>query len=180
MHYILRNAITFEESQLPLNKQLPMKRLIIIAIAIICILATSCENKWPVNGYLDGMWQVMEIKHDGEWVYKYDENNPPANRNIYYVSIQLKLFELSNRGMPHMYYGYFNREGERIRFYQTSYYSSNESNKDDNVLIPDSMINTTIKPWGLNKTDESFNIVTLSDDDWVLENASTTIVLRKF
>lgn len=158
-----------------------MKRLTLLLICIVGLFFNSCENKWPANGYLDGMWQIMNIQHDGECVYSYDENNPPAeNRDIHYISFQLKLFELTYRGNEHMFYGRFERNGGTLRLYQLSYNSRNETAADDNVLIPDSLIGNTIKPWGLYKSDNTFNIIKLTEDDMILQNDSASIVLRKF
>lgn len=157
-----------------------MKQFAII-ISILYIFLCSCENKWPENGDLDGMWQITNIQHNGECVYSYDENNPPENnKDIHYISFQLKLFQLNYRDDDIMYYGRFERKGGSIRFYQLSYNSKNEKLSDDNVLIPDSLIDTTVKQWGLYKNDNTFNIIKLTEDDMILQNDSVGIVLRKF
>lgn len=158
-----------------------MRRLTLLLICIVGLLFNSCENKWPANGFLDGMWQIMNIQHKGEFVYSYDENNPPVeNRDILYICFQLKLFELTYREKPHLFYGRFERNDSKLRLYQLSYDSRNEVATDDNVLISDSLVETTIKPWGLYQNDNTFNIIKLTEDDMILQNDSAIITLRKF
>lgn len=41
-----------------------LKKLLVIAATILCIaLVLSGCRKWPENGDLDGMWQIMEIEY---------------------------------------------------------------------------------------------------------------------
>lgn len=157
-----------------------MKKYLSACICIICLLCMSCENKWPKNGYLDGMWQIMSIEHLGTNVYTYDENNPPADKEIRYISFQLSLFELSVRGQQDIFYGYFQKVDNKMRLYQVSNYAKYENQNDDNALIPDSLIKGTIRPWGLYKSDNTFTILKLTEDKMTLQSDSALIHLRKF
>ncbi len=68
----------------------------------------------PANGDLDGMWQIVEIEHDGQ------TRNAQAEQ--VYMSIQLRLFQLSaeDNNLP-----YTDQDVNKLS--KWGYYSLNET-----------------------------------------------------
>lgn len=145
-----------------------MKRL--LHILLICFLLTACD-KLPANGDLDGMWQLIEVEHNG------------VIRNVkeeqIYMSIQLKLFMLGDRINSMRYYGYFDHKGDSICFWQFSYPSMNESDEDNNIPVEEDE-KEDLEKWGFYSLNEVFRIEKLTKDLLIMESDSAKIRYIKF
>ena len=145
-----------------------MKKL--LHILIMCFLLTACD-KLPANGDLDGMWQLIEVEHNG------------VIRNVkedqVYMSIQLKLFMLGDRVNSMRYYGYFNHEGDSIYFWQFSYPSMNESDDDNNLPVEEED-KGELERWGFYSLKEIFKVEKLTKDLLIMQSDSVKIRYIKF
>lgn len=145
-----------------------MKKL--LHILIMCFLLTACD-KLPANGDLDGMWQLIEVEHNG------------VIRNVkegqVYMSIQLKLFMLGDRVNSMRYYGYFNHEGDSIFFWQFSYPSMNESDDDNNLPVEEED-KGELERWGFYSLKERFKVEKLTKDLLIMQSDSVKIRYIKF
>lgn len=136
----------------------------------MCFLLTACD-KLPANGDLDGMWQLIEVEHNG------------VIRNVkegqVYMSIQLKLFMLGDRVNSMRYYGYFNHEGDSIFFWQFSYPSMNESDDDNNLPVEEED-KGELERWGFYSLKERFKVEKLTKDLLIMQSDSVKIRYIKF
>lgn len=148
-----------------------MKKALIYILLATLATFTSCENKMPKNGDLDGLWQLMEISDNGKV-----EN---VKDSSIYCSFQLKLFMLgSEKDGPRAYFGYFTRTGNMIRFYNFTYRSNYTDQSNEDVLMTEKDIDV-IKPWGFYSTDCTYELKVLTDSYLVLNKDKTTITYRK-
>jgi len=147
-----------------------MKPKFLLYILIMCTALFSCD-KMPANGDLDGMWQIMEIEEGGK--------TTDMKLEQVYMSIQLKLFQLGDKLNGRRYYGYFERTGDTMHFWQFSYASLNESAADDNTPIKEENV-SLIHPYGFRTIDERFTIEKLTKDLLILRNDSVRIRYIKF
>lgn len=136
----------------------------------MCSALIACD-KMPANGDLDGMWQIMEIEHNG--IVK------NVAKDQLYMSIQLKLFMLGDTVNSRRFYGYFEHKGDSMHLWQFSYASKNETDADDNIIIPEANMEQ-LSPWGFYSTDEKFKVVTLTKNTLELKNNLSTIRYIKF
>ena len=147
-----------------------MKTVIPFLLLIAALLTCSCD-KVPANGDLDGMWQLLSITRNGV--------EEDVKDKQLYMSIQLKLFQLGRYNEPQRIYGYFERKGDAMSFWQFSYPSKNETPADDNIALkPDEV--AALAPWGFYSLRENFKIVKLSGAAMILQSDSATIMYRKF
>jgi len=139
-------------------------------LTFIILLTFSCD-KLPANGDLDGMWQVMTIKHDGVTTDVKQEQS--------YLSIQLKLVMLGYLEDSRRFYGYFDHKGDSLIFRQISHPSKNETSTDDNVPLTEDEL-YRLHRWGIYRLTDRFKILSLSNETMVLQSDSATVSFRKF
>ena len=147
-------------------------------IFITAFTLISCD-KVPMNGQLDGMWQIMKVQtaagtHD-------------AKADCAYLSIQLHLcqWDQLSKANPNGHvriYSHFRREGDNIIFYDFANPSLHRSNLDDNeMLTSDEMeAQKRMDVWGIYHLNDSFHIRELNSKNLVLEREDTVLHFRKF
>lgn len=141
-----------------------MKKIVYIFLSVILF---SC-NKLPVNGKLDGMWQLMEIRY---------ENNEKTYPEKTYYRFQLELVRLSkvHEGSLHesktdSYVGRFEFTEDSLSLYNIRIY------KNENVAATDK----DLAPFGLNASANRFGIEELTRSNMVLKSEDVQLVFRKF
>jgi len=153
--------------------------LFIVAATVIAATAaiSSCD-KVPINGDLDGMWQMMTIQ------------TPAGTRDMKstraYLCIQLHLSQWDRGG--NRYYAHFRREGDSIFFYDFYHHSLHRSKADDNEPITYEEMTKTdpskgwplMDAWGIHNLDARYRVQKLNSDALVLEKEDTTLTFRKF
>ncbi len=147
-----------------------MKPKFLLYILIMCSTLIACD-KMPANGDLDGMWQVMQVEHNGV------TKNVAADQ--LYMSIQLKLFMLGDIEYSRRYFGYFEHVGDSMRLWKFSKASANESGADDNIPVNE-LDKIRLKQWGFYSVNESFKVDKLTKDILIMHNDSSTIHFIKF
>lgn len=147
-----------------------MKKILSI-ISIITLLFTACD-KWPENGYLDGMWQLMEIETDG---IKQDTKDQGL-----FCSFQLKVFMLGSRATEsRAFFGYFEHNDSTMRFHHFTFRSNyTEESNVDKLMTEDDL--PIIAPWGFYSIDSSFKVVDLTSNKLILKHKDTILTYRKF
>lgn len=141
-----------------------------ITIVLIAIVIAGCD-KVPVNGDLDGLWQLMEIKQGEQTIDK------KADR--LYCSFQLSLFMLGrDGGKSRLYFGRFERDGGTLHFYDFTFRAAYTEESTLDRLMTDEDI-PTIAPWGFYAIDCPFEIVTLNSQALVIKHGDTVITYRK-
>lgn len=140
-----------------------MKKIVLI---IVLLQLFSCD-KLPINGKLDGMWQLMEIEYTNGIV-----EHPEKT----YYSIQLHLIKLSKvyEGSLHgsnavNYVGRFEYTADSLVIKDL------RANKDEDLVTKEQLI-----PFGLNGPVDRFKIEKLTNDKMILQSGSVMLSFRKF
>lgn len=136
-----------------------MKKLFILTLLIFTVC--SC-GKVPMNGKLDGMWQLMQIEHADGTV-----NNIKESR-LYYC-IQLELLGLQSAGHIEFL--------GRFAYTEDSLFVNDFRLNSDNTMLA---IPEQLSPYGINETAERFGIEQLTSDKMVLKSNTATLSFRKF
>ena len=133
------------------------------------LLLTSCD-KVPINGDLDGFWQVTTIQVSDDV-----RDVRPAHS---YLSFQLHLSQWDHAGIR--YYAHFAHEGDSIRFYDFAHSSLHRSKADDNEWITEQeMRDGIMDAWGVHNLDARYRVRQLDGDAMVLERADTVLFFVK-
>lgn len=144
-----------------------MRHIKIISVILI-ILSTfiSCQ-KLPINGKLDGMWQLMRV--NGERVERQT-----------YISFQLHLVQLTYGDTKNeFYYCHFKKEHGTMRFYDFSFPCKHENWEQDNVPLKPEEAHL-VEPFGMYGLDVTYHIDVLTNQHLVLSNDDVKLEYRKF
>lgn len=134
-----------------------MKKLLIISIVL---LLAACD-KVPMNGNLDGMWQLMAIQDNAT------SSISEVKENRLYYSFQLHLVQLNNGEA----YAHFSHRNDSIVMYD--WCKGNGTN--DKITDP-----TVLNKFGLYELRDSFKVEVLTHDKMQLRSRKATLSFRKF
>lgn len=138
-----------------------MKKSTILFILTAIITLASC-GKLPMNGKLDGMWQLIQIDTEE------GSNHEIKEQRVYY-SVQLELITL--RGMSGSKYilGRFEHSGDSLFLYDLR-----TGGNEQLCTVND------VKPYGLNSVTPRFGVEKLTNGDMILKSKESTLYFRKF
>lgn len=128
-----------------------------LAIMAVLLTCAGCQ-KSPINGYLDGQWQVMEVTPE------------PTEQIIterLYMGFYLHVCQLYYYNGGGWMAGNMKYEGKTLSLdfpYATD-------NPDAEAML---------RQYGINKNPVVFNIETLTKDRLVIRDGETVVTLRKF
>lgn len=146
-----------------------MKNLIFILFTLITFIITSC-TKTPINGKIDGMWQLKTIKLNSQ-------TEDVQNDGIYW-SFQLKLCQITS--ISNLFDGKTNIANARFIVREDSLIIPeiylNFRNSDSLITNPTTSI--FIKA-GIDGNHEKFRIITLNKNSMILENGPKKLLFRK-
>lgn len=145
------------------------RKIYLFLIAIVACIITSCENKWPINGDLDGQWQLMTLEQDGKIKEMKEER--------VYWNFQLHMLMLCSK---EIYYAHFEHDGSTIRLFDISFSSANEKAEDDNIRMSEEEIKSILSPLGISKKNETYEIERLTDETMILKTDDKLLRFRKF
>lgn len=139
--------------------------------SILLTIGVGCD-KTPINGPLDGQWQLMSIE------------TPTGTRQTksdgVYLCFQLHLCQWY-RLNEHSMYSHFIHEDDSIRFYDFVYVSGQFHEGDnDEWITPEEMAEGVMGAWGIHSTDITYHVRTLNNSRLTLERADTVLSFRKF
>ena len=126
-----------------------MKRYIIGALLLL--MASAC-GKMPINGDLDGRWQIMKIE------YASGEEEVPERA---YYSVALHTINLMKVGVS-------NQTGNREYTGDSLF-----------VVMPISKVEDLL-PFGMNGTEQRFGVKELTSNHLVLQSDYARLEFRKF
>lgn len=126
-----------------------MKRYIIMVLLVL--IASAC-GKMPINGDLDGRWQIMKI------VYASGEEEMPERA---YYSVALHTINLMKVGVS-------NQTGN-MEYTGDSLF----------VVMPVSPVEKLL-PFGMNATEQRFGVKELTSKHLVLQSNYARLEFRKF
>ena len=149
-------------------------RNIIIRIALVVALfaTTGSCDKVPINGPLDGQWQLMSIETP--------EGSRQTKTHRTYLCFQLHLSQWFRPGKSNIY-AHFTHQGDSIHFYDFAHASAQRKEGDnDEWVTPEEMAAGLMDDWGLHSTDITYHVGELNHSRLVLERADTVLTFRKF
>lgn len=145
-----------------------MKKILLLFTLALSLF--SCENKWPINGYLDGQWQLMTIDHNG------NQTNKKGEKIYWNFQLHMLMLNVSNTN----YFAHFEHSNDSIRLCDISFSSANEKKEDDNIRMSGEEIKDILSPYGIDVVDESYKVESLSDETMILSNNGKVLTFRKF
>lgn len=135
-----------------------------IFILLLLLITASC-GKLPMNGNLDGLWQLMSISpSDGS------ESIDTKGKRLYYA-VQLELIGLQQDGSME-YLGRFTQSHDSLIVYD---FRVNITGDNSSQASPGDL-----QKWGIEGTSERFGIEELTGDRMILRSQSTLLTFRKF
>ena len=143
-----------------------MKKLLLI-IPLILLTFSSCELETSDNGDLDGFWHLEGIDSLATSVHQ------NVSEQKLFWAFQMDLLQL--RGSEQEFYLRFNHEGNCLDLFNPHL---RDREKDDPVLTDKDMY--LILPYGINATEERFQVLKLNSREMVLQNAILKLSFRRF
>lgn len=160
-------------------------RSIIYTIVSVIIIITSagCENKWPDNGDLDGMWQLLSMELGGKVV--------SMKETKHYWSVRSSLIQYTEYGLGDRKYAHFQHKDNMLILTDFCYNWGNTEDNRNNEWIKSEPIEERdiLAPWGLYPTQDpqhperltqTFCIEHLDYDNMVLSTPTYKLKFRKF
>lgn len=133
-------------------------RFVAISIATVFICITGGCQKSPINGDLDGQWQICDV-------------TPAPQEEILksklYYCFYMHTCQLTSPGYT-IVRGNFTYDGNTIMIDFPSYDDEKES------------IIASMKQYGIYNNPVTFNVKYLDSEKLIIENQDATITLRKF
>ena len=136
------------------------------------LLLVSCD-KTPVNGALDGHWQLTSIETP--------EASIQTKENHTFLSIQLQLAFWEDNSNKVLLYSHFTHRGDSLHFFDLVHPSAHSV--DDNTtqwVTAEELDRGLMNAWGIHSLDTRYYIRTLNSSSLVLEKADTLLCFRKF
>lgn len=134
-------------------------------VAVLAMALFGSCRKAPINGKLDGQWQIMSV----EWLADGSDISPELRS---YIDINLHVIQLRNVSLSET---------------QGSLISGNLAyDKNNSTMTVDFPYNTEggklmqLQPWGIYSNPETFEIVKLDGKQLVLKSSQTMITCRRF
>lgn len=149
------------------TKRLPS---LLASLSLLCGILSACD-KMPMNGDLDGMWQLMSEERDSA------TTDLQATRH--YISFQLHTAQFSTATNSRCFYARFLHIDDSLHFHSICANSSNASDSDDNTPIPLDSV-ASLHPWGFYELTPSFAVVKLTSSTLVLQSPHSRLRFRKF
>lgn len=141
-----------------MNDRLCIRLKRICRAAILCLtgslIAAGCQ-KAPINGDLDGQWQVMEVEPKVE--------HPQFGGRLYYC-FSLHVCQLTTG--PVVTSGNLSYAGDRIDINFPRFTSQAASD--------------SLRWWGINSNPVTFKVEHLDKNRLVIRDGETTVTLRKY
>ena len=142
-----------------------MKNILIIFLALL--LFGSCDLETSKNGDLDGFWHLERVDTLST------SGSLDLSEEKLFWAFQKDLLQL--RGDEQEFYLRFNHHDNQL---DLSNPHLRDREKDDPAISSSTMY--LILPYGINEEEESFQVVTLDNDNMVLRNQSLQLWFRKF
>ena len=142
-----------------------MKRILYIFSTLL--LFYSCDLESSKNGNLDGFWHLERVDTIST------SGSLDLSQEKLFWAFQKDLLQL--RGDEQEFYLRFNHHDNYL---DLSDPRLRDREKDDPAISSSTMY--LILPYGINEEEESFQVVTLDNDNMVLRNQNLQLWFRKF
>lgn len=128
----------------------------VMTVLLLSVMMSCCQ-KAPINGDLDGMWQVMQV--DPEPAYK------PIGQRIYY-NFYLHTCNLTVYGDGTFSTSVMAFDGEKMTLKFPDRVSDHHMDR--------------LRQFGINSNPVTFTVEKLTSKSLVLRDGDTTVTMRKF
>lgn len=139
-----------------------------VMLFMLC-LTCGCDKKWPINGNLDGYWQLMTVETQSDGV--------KTNCHRMYIGIQLHMIELKdlgNNGYKN-FFGEFNYdEDKNIVVIKNLKEKVSTSDNGQMADIKD------LNPYGINSQETVFDVIKADGKTLILESDYARLTMRSF
>ena len=139
----------------------------ILIIFYVLLLFCSCDLETSKNGDLDGFWHLERVDTLST------SGSLDLSQAKLFWAFQKDLLQL--RGDEQEFYLRFNHHDNYL---DLSDPRLRDREKDDPAISSSTMY--LILPYGINEEEESFQVVTLDNDNMVLRNQNLQLWFRKF
>ncbi len=127
---------------------------------LIMLLPAGCQ-KSPINGNLDGQWQVMEVSPE--------PSETIIDRRLY-MCFSLHTVQLTFYGSGPWQSGNILQFSDKTLSLEFPYVSLDPTDKDEEIL----------RQYGINSNPVTFSIERLDSKKLILRDGDTVVTLRKF
>ena len=135
-------------------------------------LLVSCDMT-PINGALDGRWQLTSIETPATIRKTKD--------NLVFLSIQLRIAQWDDFTHNRRYYSHFTHQGDSLFFFEFVHPAAHSVNDNTNKPISaDDLSLGLMDAWGIHTFDTRYRVQTLTHSSLILEKADTVLCFRKF
>lgn len=143
-----------------------MKNIALLLLTTIIVAACTLEDS--DNGDLDGYWHLTKVD-----TLATGGNKDLSNESLFWA-IQGKLLYLrDNNDVYKECIGHFKVEGDSL--YVVDMYYFNRKDGDPKIFNVD-----VLRPYGLNKMTEDFEIVTITGSKAILQSDDIRLYFKKF
>lgn len=146
------------------------KRIVAWSLLVVMMCMTwGCDKKWPINGNLDGNWQLMTVETKTDGV--------KTDCHRMYIGIQLHMIELKDLGGNgyKSFFGEFNyNEDENIVTIKNLKGKNSTSDNNQQANIKD------LNPYGINAQETVFKVVKADGKNLILESNYARLTMRSF
>ena len=138
--------------------------LYIFALVIASLSFQSCEFEASDNGDFDGNWQLMQI----DTIATGGKNDVKNQQLFYSVQVRLLCLNAYNTIAESNLFFHFDHTGDSLKLKSAS--------SDGKAMYPVALL----RPYGINKEEESFKVMLLNSDKMQLRSDSLLLSFRKF
>lgn len=139
-------------------------------LLLLACLTGSCDKKWPINGNLDGNWQLMTVETIA------DGSKTDCHRM--YIGIQLHMVELKDLGGNgyESFFGEFSYDEDKEIAIMKNLKGKKSTSDNGQPANPEAL-----KPYGLNSDQENiFKVIKADGKHLVLESDYARLTMRSF
>lgn len=147
-----------------------IKKLAAWSLLLVMVCMTwGCDKKWPINGNLDGYWQLMTVETKA--------NGTKTDCHRMYMGIQLHMVELTDLGGNgyKSFFGEFSYDEDQDIVIIKNLKGKNATSDDGQLAaIPD------LNSYGINAQETVFKVVKADGKTLILESDYARLTLRSF
>lgn len=148
-----------------------MNKKLLLILPVMLLALAGCERKWPMNGALDGQWQLLTVENR--------ENGTIVNRKeeqLFY-RFQLQLLMLTDLG-GNGYGTYIGRMTYDQKAQTLETWEMNVRNNSGDSGVPATP--EQLAPFGMTSGQTQFRVVEADRKRLVLESEERRLTFRKF
>ncbi len=146
------------------------KKLAAWSLLLVMVCVTwGCDKKWPINGNLDGYWQLMTVETKGDGIR--------TECNRMYIGIQLHMVEMKDLGGNgyKSFFGEFSYdEDQDIAIIKNLKGKSSTADNGKPAEVKD------LIPYGINAQETVFKVIQADGKKLILESDYARLTLRSF